>query len=140
MQIREVMTKRPQYLAADVTIREVAQTMRDNNTGFEPLVDHDKVVGVVTDRDIALRAFAENRSPDDKANTVATEKVLYAYENDDVEDVIQNMVDMQVQRLLVLNNQDNKDLVGVVTLGDMADHCKDDTMARKLVNCARHYQ
>ncbi len=140
MQVREVMTKRPHYLASDVTIREAAQTMRDNNTGFEPLVENDKVVGVVTDRDIALRAFAEDRGPNDKANTIATEKVLYAYEDDDVEDVIQNMADMQVQRLLVLNNQDNKDLVGIVTLGDIADHCKDDALARKLVNVARHYQ
>lgn len=140
MQVREVMTKRPHYLASDVTIREVVQTMRDNNTGFEPLVDNDKVVGVVTDRDIALRAFTEDHNPTDKANTVATEKVLYAFESDDVEDVIQNMVDMQVQRLLVLNNPDNKDLAGIVTLGDIADHCQDDALARKLVNCARHYR
>lgn len=140
MQVREVMTKRPHYLASDVSIREVAQTMRDNNTGFEPLVENDtKVVGVVTDRDIALRAFAEDRSPNDKAKTVATEKVLYTYEDKDVEEVIQNMVEMQVQRLLVLNNEENKDLVGIVTMGDIADHCQDDALARKLVNCARHY-
>jgi CBS domain-containing protein len=139
MQVKEVMTKRPQYLSDDATIEEVAQTMRDLNTGFEPLVKNDKVVGVVTDRDIAIRGFTDGKAPGDKASTIATEKVLYAYQDDDVDSVIQNMQDQRVQRLLVLNNQDNKDLVGIVTLGDIADHCKDADMAQKLVNAARHY-
>ncbi|MBS3805457.1 MAG: CBS domain-containing protein [Oleiphilaceae bacterium] len=139
MQVKEVMTTRPQYLSADATIQEVAQTMRDLNTGFEPLVTNDKVVGVVTDRDIAIRGFTDGKAPGDKANTIATEKVLYTYEDEDIEAVCQNMHDQQVQRLLVLNNQDNKDLVGIVTLGDIADKCKDEKMAQKIVNAARHY-
>ncbi|MDX1635655.1 MAG: CBS domain-containing protein [Marinobacter sp.] len=134
------MTTRPTYLASDVTIAEVVETMSQYNTGFEPLVENDRVVGVVTDRDIALRGFANGHGPNDKASTIATEKVFYTYEDDDVEDVIQNMSDMEVQRLLVLNNRDNKDLVGVITVGDIADHCQDDALAKKLINCARHYR
>lgn len=139
MQVRDVMTKRPHYLDADATIREVAQTMNEKNTGFEPLVTDDRVVGVVTDRDLALRGYAGNHSLDDKASTVASDKVLYTYEDEDVDNVIQNMIDQQVQRLLVLNSPDKKDLSGIVTLGDIADHCEDDNLARKLVSCARHY-
>lgn len=140
MKVRDVMTKRPHYLDSDVTIQEVVQTMRDNNTGFEPLVNNDKVVGVVTDRDIAIRAFSEGKNPNDKASSIATERVLYTFENDDITDVVQNMVDQQVQRLLVLNNDTNKDLSGVITLSDIADHCDDADLAKKLVSAARHYQ
>lgn len=139
MHVKEVMTKRPQYLDADVSIREVAQAMIERNTGFEPLVRDNKVAGVVTDRDLALRAYAEGRNPDDKASTIATDQVLYTYEDDDVEDVIRNMAEQHVQRLLVLNNPEDKDLTGIVTVGDIADHCQDGAMASKLVDCARHY-
>lgn len=139
MQVKEVMTTRPTYLSADASIKEVADTMRQYNTGFEPLNDGNKVVGVVTDRDIAVRAVAAGKDPNEKAKTIATEKVLYAFEDDDIEDVVQNMVEQQVQRLLVLNNPKNKDLVGVVTLGDIADHTEDGPMAKKVINAARHY-
>lgn len=139
MQVREVMTKKPIYLDPDVTIGEVARAMRDNNTGFELLADGKKVTGVVTDRDIAVRAVAEGKSADDKASSIVTDKVLYTYEDQDIDDVVQNMSDQHVQRLLVLNNDQNKDLVGIVTLSDIADHCKDEALAKKVVNAARHY-
>lgn len=140
MQVKEVMSKQPKYLDADVTIREVANAMRDNNTGFEPLTDGNKVTGVITDRDITIRAVAEGKSPDDKASSISTDKVLYTFEDQNIDDVIQNMANEQVQRLLVLNNAEEKDLVGIVTLGDIADHCNDDALAKKLVSAARHYQ
>lgn len=139
MQVKEVMTKHPKYLDSEVTIREVANAMRDNNSGFEPLSDGSKVTGVVTDRDITVRAVAEGKSPDDKASSIATDKVLYTFEDESIENVIQNMSEQEVQRLLVLNNADDKDLVGVVTLGDIADNCNDEALAKKVVAAARHY-
>ncbi|MFO8141232.1 MAG: CBS domain-containing protein [Marinobacter sp.] len=139
MQVKDVMTKHPQYLDANATIREVAIAMRDNNSGFEPLSDGSKVTGVVTDRDITVRAVAEGKSPDDKASSIATGKVLYTFEDETIENVIQNMADQEVQRLLVLNNAEDKDLMGVVALGDIADHCNDEAMAQKVVAAARHY-
>ncbi|MDX1706823.1 CBS domain-containing protein [Pseudidiomarina sp.] len=140
MQVREVMTTQPHWLKENATIREVAQTMRNNKTGFEPLTDKKKVVGVLTDRDIVVRALAEGKSPDDLARSIATERVLYTYQDVDIEEVVQNMAEQKVQRLLVLNNKTDKDLVGVVTIGDIADQCKDAEMARKVVNATRHYQ
>ncbi|HET8902945.1 MAG TPA: CBS domain-containing protein [Saccharospirillum sp.] len=139
MQVKDVMTKQPTYFDADVTLREVASKMREDGTGFELLSDGNKVTGVVTDRDIAIRSVAEGKSPDDKASSIATGKVLYTYRDESVDHVLQNMADHGIQRLLVLNNAENKDLVGVVTLGDIADHCNDEALARKVVNAARHY-
>lgn len=139
MQVKEVMTKHPQYLDADLTIREVANAMRENGTGFEPLGDGSQVTGVITDRDITVRAVAEGKSLDDKASSIATGKALYTFENESIDDVLQNMANEEVQRLLVLNDAENKDLVGIVTLGDIADHCNDDALAKKVVNAARHY-
>ncbi|WP_010626708.1 CBS domain-containing protein [Halomonas sp. KM-1] len=139
MQVREVMTKRPDYCSADASIREVAERMRKDNSGFEPLVENDRIVGTVTDRDLTIRALAEGKSPDEKASSVATTSVLYVFEEQDVKEVLRNMREQQVQRLVVLNNQNDKSLVGVVTLGDIANRCDDDDMAREIANCSKHY-
>lgn len=139
MQVKDVMTTQPQYLKDNVTIREAALTMRNNGTGFEPLTDAQKVTGIITDRDIAVRAVAEDKSLDDKASSIATERVLYTYQDEDIESVVQNMTELKVQRLLVLNNRENKDLVGIVTLSDIANHCKEPQLAQKIVNASRTY-
>ncbi|MEA2119119.1 CBS domain-containing protein [Halovibrio sp. HP20-50] len=134
------MTTRPQYLSDDVTIREVAQAMRENQTGFEPLANGNKVVGTLTDRDIAVRGVAEGKGPDDKASSIATENVLYTFQDTDVKDALQNMQEKNVQRLIVLNNPQDKDLVGVVTVGDVADKCHGEKeIAEMLVTASRHY-
>ncbi|KFZ30166.1 hypothetical protein IDSA_11430 [Pseudidiomarina salinarum] len=140
MQVREVMTTQPVYLKENATIREVAQAMRNNDTGFEPLTDKKKVIGVLTDRDIVVRALAQGKNPDDLARSIATEKVLYTYQDVEIEDVVQNMKEQKVQRLLVLNNKTDKDLVGIVSLGDIADKCKDPELAKKVANAAGHYE
>ncbi|MBW6390124.1 CBS domain-containing protein [Billgrantia antri] len=139
MQVREVMTQRPDYCPSDATIRQVAERMRQDNSGFEPLVEGDRIVGTVTDRDLTVRALAEGKNPDDKASSIATSEVLYAFEDQDVKDVLRNMQEQHVQRLVVLNNQSDKRLVGVVTLSDIADRCADDQMAREIANCSKHY-
>ncbi|MDN7125476.1 CBS domain-containing protein [Pseudidiomarina terrestris] len=139
MQVKNVMTTQPQYLKDNVTIREAALTMRNNKSGFEPLTDANKVTGVITDRDVTVRAVAEGKSLDDKASSIATERVLYTYQDEDIESVVQNMVEQKVQRLLVLNDRENKDLVGVVTLGDIANHCETPQLAEKIVKASRTY-
>ncbi|HAO24513.1 MAG: CBS domain-containing protein [Methylophaga sp.] len=139
MRVKDVMTKQPFYLDADVSIQEVSQIMRDKNLGFVPLSKENRIIGVITDRDIALRVVAEAKDPHQKARNIATERVLYTYEDKPIEEVVQNMADQQVQRFLVLNNAKNEELVGIVTLGDIADRCKDEAMAKKVINAARHY-
>ena len=139
LRVKDVMTKQPFYLDADVSIQEVSQIMRDKNLGFVPLSKENRIIGVITGRDIALRVVAEAKDPHQKARNIATERVLYTYEDKPIEEVVQNMADQQVQRFLVLNNAKNEELVGIVTLGDIADRCKDEAMAKKVINAARHY-
>lgn len=139
MNVAEVMSENPEYLAADASIREAAARMRETRRGFTPIAHKDKLVGIVTDRDIAIRATAEGKSADDRVGDIATGKVLYCYESDDVRKVLQDMQDQGVQRLVVLNNERNKDMVGVVTLSDIASHCDNDELAKRVVNACRHY-
>ncbi|TLF44786.1 CBS domain-containing protein [Halomonas urmiana] len=140
MKAKEVMTTRPEYMDADVSIRDVAKNMRDIDSGFEPLVKNDKVVGVVTDRDIVVRGIAEGVDPAEKAMDIASDKPLYTFEDEDLSAVLKNMQQQKVQRLLVLNNDTDKDLVGIITIGDIADHCQqDENLAQELVASARHY-
>ncbi|MEX0618971.1 MAG: CBS domain-containing protein [Pseudohongiellaceae bacterium] len=140
MKVREVMSTRPEYISADASIREAARYMKEMNAGFAPVAQDDKLVGVVTDRDLTVRALADGKSPDDKVSSVETPKVLYCLEDDEIEKVLDNMEDQHVQRLIVLNNADNKDFVGVVTLSDIADHSSDDPrVTQRIVDCCRHY-
>ena len=139
MQVREVMTTRPEYLSVDATIREVAERMSRDSNGFEPLVQGNKIAATITDRDVTVRAVAEGKNPDDKVSTVATQDILYIYEDEDVIDALKSMQGQKVQRLVVLNNANDKDLSGVVTIGDIADRCNDDEVAKQIVNCSKHY-
>ncbi|MGX5915132.1 CBS domain-containing protein [Aliidiomarina sp. Khilg15.8] len=140
MQVRDVMSTQPHYLQSNATIRDVAQIMRDNKSGFEPLTDGSKVKAVVTDRDLVVRGLAEGKSPDEPATSISTEKVLYTFEDKSLDEAIDNMTQQQVQRLLVLNNQTDKDLVGIVTIGDIADKCDDAELAKKITKAASHYK
>ncbi len=139
MQVKDLMTSRPDFIPSNTSIREVAMRMQREDLGFAPVSEGEKLVGVITDRDLAVRALANGKSPDDTVGSVMTSEVRYCFEDDDVISVLQNMEQEQVQRMIVLNNQDSKDFVGVVSLSDIADNCKDADMARQIVDCCRHY-
>lgn len=139
MQIKQVMTSKPEYLEATATIREAAIRMAEHDRGFTPIAEREKLVGVVTDRDIALRGIANGVTPDDPVSSVMSGKLLYCFQDDKVEDVLQNMHDQRVQRLVVLNNDRNKDFIGVVTLADIAKHCDTDDLATRVMHCCRQY-
>lgn len=140
MQVREVMSQQPQVLAANATIREAAIKMRDSSCGALPVEREDKLIGVLTDRDIAIRAVADGKSLEDSVSEIINNQVLYCFENDDVEAVLKNMHEQQVQRLIVLNDEENKELVGIVSVADIADKCKDDVKsAQAIAQCCSHY-
>jgi CBS domain-containing protein len=65
MQVKEVMSSKPEFLSADATIAETARRMREMNTGFAPIAENDQIIGIVTDRDLVLRAMADGKSLDD---------------------------------------------------------------------------
>ncbi len=139
MKVRDVMSERPEYLEQEATIREAAERMRDADRGFTPIAHNEKIVGIVTDRDIAVRAVAEGKSFDDQVKNIASGKVLYCYEDDAITHVLQSMQDQRVQRFVVLNNDTNKDFVGVVSLGDIAAHCQSGDLSQRVVNASRLY-
>jgi CBS domain-containing protein len=116
--ISEVMTREIQVARPDQTIREAAMMMAREDIGSLPVGENDKLVGMITDRDIAVRAVAEGRSPDTSVREVMTEKIKYCYDDEDVERVAQNMAELQVRRLPVVNR--DKRLVGIVALSNVA--------------------
>ena len=121
MKIKEVMSNVVEIANTDASLQEVAQKMLQSDCGCVVIVKDDRIVGMVTDRDIALRCIAHNHDP---AGTVAekimTRDVLYCRDTDDTDDVLRNMALNKVRRLPVLDA--NKRLVGIVSLGDLASH------------------
>lgn len=120
MKIEEIMTREVIVVHPDDTIQTAAQKMRDNDIGFLPVYDGTKLVGVLSDRDMAVRGTAEGRDP---AATIThdliTNPVICCYSDQEVGDAAKLMHDNQIRRLVILD-RDNEQMVGVVSLGDIA--------------------
>ena len=140
MQVAQVMTSRPEFTNADTSIREVAQRMLDQQSGFVPVADDETLIGVITDRDMALRTLAEGRNGKDPISSIMTRDILYCYEQDEIGDVLRQMREQRVQRLVVLDNPNDKDFIGVISLSDIADKCDSAEMAKKIAECCKHYR
>jgi CBS domain-containing protein len=119
MKIEEIMTPYVRCVQSDVTLVEAAVVMRDMDVGALPICEGGRLVGMLTDRDIALRAVAECRDPRwTMVKDVMSPGVVYIYADQEVEDAAELMERKQVRRLPVLNRE--KRLVGIVSLGDVA--------------------
>lgn len=119
MKIKDCMTRRVHTVGPDTSIAEAARLMADHDVGVLPVANPERLIGMVTDRDITIRAVAEGLNPDTRVRTVMSDEVKYCYDSEDVEDVLANMGDIQVRRLPVVD--EDKRLVGIVSLSDMAD-------------------
>ncbi|HEY1260069.1 MAG TPA: CBS domain-containing protein [Stellaceae bacterium] len=119
MKIGDIMTLDVETAAPEDTVQTAAQIMADAGTGALPVCDGARLVGMVTDRDIAVRAVAEGKAPDQcSVRDVMTEEVSFAFEDDEVQSIAQKMGQWQVHRLPILNR--DKELVGIVSLADLA--------------------
>jgi CBS domain-containing protein len=118
MKVSKVMTRDVRLVEPTQTIRDAAQMMAELDTGILPVRKGDRLVGMITDRDITVRAVAQGRGPDTTVREVMTDEVKYCFEDDDTNDVARNMADIQVRRLPVLDS--DKRLVGIISLGDIA--------------------
>jgi CBS domain-containing protein len=118
MRVSEAMTREVRIASPGQSIRDVAKIMADIDAGAVPVGENDRLVGMITDRDIAIRAVAEGKGPDTPVREVMSTEVKYVFDDDDLEHVAKNMGDIQVRRLPVVNR--DKRLVGIVSLGDMA--------------------
>ena len=117
MKISEVMTTDVETISADQTAREAAAFMLRADAGSIPVCEGDRVIGMITDRDIAVRGVAEGRGPDTPVSELMSDGVVCAHEDDDVQKVAQRMSEEQVRRLPVIDSEER--LVGIVSLGDL---------------------
>ena len=118
MKANTAMTRNVQLVAPDQTIRDAAQLMAEIDAGALPVGENDRLVGMITDRDIAIRAVAQGKSPDTKVRDVMTCEMLYCFDDQDLDEIARNMAKNQVRRLPVINHA--KRLVGILSLGDLA--------------------
>jgi CBS domain-containing protein len=119
MNVSEVMSVDVFVASPDLTLRDAARSMADLDTGVLPVGEEDKLMGVVTDRDIVIRGVAEERDPNSTTlRDVMSVGVCYCFDDEDVRDVADQMAELQVRRLPVLNR--DKRLVGIVSLGDLS--------------------
>ena len=118
MRVSEAMTRDVKICTPGQSIREAAKTMAEIDAGAMPVGENDRLIGMITDRDIAIRGVAQGKGPDTPVREVMTADVKYCYDDEDLEHVAQNMGDIKVRRLPVVNRE--KRLVGIVALGDLA--------------------
>ncbi|HYD95931.1 MAG TPA: CBS domain-containing protein [Noviherbaspirillum sp.] len=126
--IAEIMTRDPVVVSPQDTLQRAAQLMKDLNVGALPVCNGQKLVGMITDRDITIRASAAGQAPDQASvQDAMSDEVLWCYEDQTVGEVLQHMGDAQVRRIPVMSR--DKDLVGMVALGDIAARHDADTDA-----------
>ena len=133
MKIRDCMTRDAKLTRPDDTLQEAAQLMQQCDCGILPVADGDRLVGMLTDRDIAVRCIAQGKGPQTKVSDCMTEEVMYCFDDEDTQHVCQNMADVQLRRLPVMSR--DKRLVGIVSLADLAR--KEPNTAKALKGIAR---
>ena len=124
MKISEIMTSDPELIDPNASIREAAKRMKNEDIGALPVGENDRLIGMVTDRDIAMRGVAEDRAPESTTvRDVMSEKIFYCFEDDDIEAAARCMAENQVRRVPILNR--DKRLTGIVSLADIAQTGED---------------
>jgi CBS domain-containing protein len=119
MRIADVMTREVKVIGPERSVREAARLMDDLNVGALPVCDGQRLVGMITDRDITVRATAVGEDPDrTQVKKIMSEDVRWCFEDDDVSEVVRTMGDVQIRRLPVVDRE--KRVVGIVALGDLA--------------------
>jgi CBS domain-containing protein len=127
MELREIMTRNVEVVSADASLQEAASKMKSLDVGLIPVCDGDRLQGILTDRDITIRATADGRHPTKtKVADVMSTDIAYCLENQEVGEAVSLMEARQIRRLPILNS--DKHLVGIVSLGDLAVHGADREM------------
>lgn len=117
--VKEIMTPAVRCVSPDDSLTEAAKLMGELDVGALPICDHDRLAGMITDRDIAVRAVGQGRDPKTtKVRDAMTEGIVYIYEDQDTEEATRLFETKKIRRLPVLNR--DKRLVGIVSLGDLA--------------------
>ena len=132
MKLSEIMTRDVVVLQPDDSLQSAAKKMRDRDIGFLPVCDGEDLIGVISDRDITIRALADGMDVNIMlGRDLMTSPAIYCFDDQDVSEAAQIMEENQIRRLVVLNREDNR-LVGVVSLGDLARNAAADRSGRVL--------
>jgi CBS domain-containing protein len=135
MKIEDVMTHDVAVVSPDETIQQAARLMDQLDIGALPVAENERLIGMITDRDIVVRAVADGLDPGIKVSDVMTPEVKYCFCDQDVAEVSDNMADIQVRRLPVVDR--SKRLVGIIALGDIATCAENDYVADALAGISR---
>ncbi|MCM5557430.1 CBS domain-containing protein [Pleomorphomonas sp. JP5] len=135
MQVSEAMTRNVRVANIDETIEQAAQLMAGLDAGALPVSEEKRLVGMITDRDIAIRAIALGKGPDTKVRDVMTDDVKYCFDDQEIEDVTRDMGNVQLRRLPVIDR--DKRLVGILSLGDVAVNTGNGIAGEALTNISR---
>ena len=135
MKISKCMTRDVQLASPTQSIRDAAKTMAEIDAGSLPVGEDNRLVGMITDRDIVIRAVAEGRSADTSVREVMSQEVLYCFDDQELEEVARNMADIKVRRLPVLNR--SKHLVGIVSLCDLSQKEQPEVTAKAVSNISK---
>jgi IMP dehydrogenase len=129
------MTREVRMVRPETTIQDAARMMADNDVGSLPVSDGERLIGMVTDRDIVTRAVCTGKGPNTPVRDVMTDEVKYCFDDQDLQEVASNMGDIQLHRLPVVNR--DKRLVGIIALADVAVAANDQTAGRAVSGISR---
>jgi CBS domain-containing protein len=118
-QIKDMMSRDVQVISPDATIAEAARCMRDGDFGMMPVGENDKMIGAISDRDIAVRGIAAGLDSNAKVRDVMSDGICWAFDDEPVERAAEIMAEKQIRRLPVVNR--DKRLVGILALADIAN-------------------
>ncbi|HWE72600.1 MAG TPA: CBS domain-containing protein [Stellaceae bacterium] len=118
MKIANIMSHDVHFISPDTTLRDAAKKMKEIDCGALPVAERDKLVGMLTDRDIAIRGVAAGKGPDAKVREAMTSEIKYCFEDEDIQHVAENMAELQIRRLPVMSR--DKRLTGFVSLSDIS--------------------
>lgn len=135
MKVRDVMLCNPKVIEIDATLREAALLMRDQDVSALLICRGNSLVGIITDRDIAVKALAEGKDMQNKVSDILTADIHYCCENHEVGLALKIMQDEGVTMLVVLDNELTMKMVGMVTISHIAKHCRNAKSAQAIADC-----
>ncbi|HYU94810.1 MAG TPA: CBS domain-containing protein [Sphingomicrobium sp.] len=135
MKVSEVMTREVRTIGPDQTAKEAANFMLSTDAGSIPVTDGERLVGMITDRDIAVRGVAKGFAPDTPVSELMTKDCITAREDDDVSTIASKMSEAQVRRLPVIDDQER--LCGIVSLGDLSRDGDDQSASQALAGVSQ---
>ena len=135
MKVSDAMSRDVKVANPKQSIQDAARLMAKLDAGVLPVGENDRLVGVITDRDIAIRAVAEGKPPTTLVSDVMSKEVLYVFDDQDLDEVAGNMADMKVRRMPVVNR--DKRLVGIISFGDLARNEDTDTTGETITRISK---